>query len=66
MNTSLSLSAVAKLLIPVAQTAWPYLRRMYRERQAGQMPFSVGTDLLEQGVDATFDRLRGGNIDDTW
>jgi hypothetical protein len=30
------------------------------------MPFSISNDLLEQGVDATFDRLRGGNIDDTW
>jgi hypothetical protein len=30
------------------------------------MPFSGRNDLLEQGVDATFDRLRGGNIDNTW
>jgi hypothetical protein len=30
------------------------------------MPFSVSNDILEQGVDATFDRLRWGNIDDTW
>jgi hypothetical protein len=66
MNNPLSLSAVAKPLVSVAQAAWPYLRRMHRERQAGQIPFSVGIDLLEQGVDATFDRLRGGNIDDTW
>jgi len=30
------------------------------------MPFSVDTDVLEQGVDATLARLCGGNIDDTW
>src|SRR5262245_52888190 len=60
------LSAVAKPLVSVAQAIRPYLQRVYRERQAGQMPFSVSNDILEQGVDATFDRLRGGNIDDTW
>jgi len=65
MTNPLSLSAVAKPLVSVAQAAVPYLRRMYRERQAGRMPFSAGTDLLEQSIDATFDRLRGGSIDDT-
>jgi hypothetical protein len=60
------LSTIARPLASVARALWPHLRRMYQERQAGQMPFSVDTDVLEHGVDATLDRLCGGNIDDTW
>ena len=60
------LSTVARPLISVARALWPHLRRMYQERQAGQMPFSVDTDVLEHGVDETLDRLCRGNIDDTW
>jgi hypothetical protein len=66
MTNPLPLSTVAKPLISMAQAVWPHIRRMHRERQAGQTPFGVGNDLLEQGVDATFNRLRGGSIDDTW
>jgi len=39
---------------------------VYRERQAGQMPFSGVNDLLGQRLDETMSRLRGGNVDDTW
>ena len=60
------LSTVARPLASVARAIWPHLRCVYQERQAGQMPFSVDTDVLEHGVDATLDRLCGGNIDDTW
>jgi hypothetical protein len=60
------LSTVARPLASVARALWPHLRRVYQERQAGQMPFRVDTDLLEHGVDATLDRLCGGIIDDTW
>ena len=60
------LSTIARPLASVARALWPHLRRVYQERQAGQMPFSVDTDVLEHGVDATLDRLCGGNIDETW
>jgi hypothetical protein len=30
------------------------------------MPFSGGNDLLERGINDTLDRLRRGNVDDTW
>jgi hypothetical protein len=30
------------------------------------MPFNGANDLLEQGLDTTLNRLRGGNVDDTW
>lgn len=61
-----SLSLLAKPLISVAQAVWRPVRRAYRERQAGQMPFGSGNDLLEQGLDETLDRLRGGTVDATW
>jgi hypothetical protein len=63
---TIPLSAVAKPLVSVAQAIRPHLQRVYRERQAGQMPFGGSNDLMEQGIDATFGRLRGGNVDDTW
>jgi hypothetical protein len=42
-----TLAAVAEPLISMAQAVWPHVRRVYRERQAGQMPFSGGHDLLD-------------------
>lgn len=63
---TIPLSSVARPLVSIAQAIWPYLRRLHQERRTGQMPFSVDTDVLEQGVDATLDRLCRGNIDDTW
>jgi hypothetical protein len=57
-----TLAAVAEPLISIGQAVWPEVRRVYRERQAGQMPFAGGIDLLERGLDETLGRLRGGNV----
>jgi tetratricopeptide (TPR) repeat protein len=61
-----TLSALARPLASVAQALWRPVRSVYRQRQAEQMPFDGGNDLLEQGLDETLNRLRGGNVDDTW
>jgi hypothetical protein len=61
-----TLSLLARPLLSVAGAIWRPVRSVYRERQAGQMPFGGGNDLLEQGLDETMSRLRGGNVDDTW
>jgi len=61
-----TLSAAAEILRPVVQAVSRHVRRIYQERQAGQMPFSGGNDLLERGLDETLGRLRGGNIDGAW
>jgi hypothetical protein len=61
-----TLSLLARPLMSVAQAIWGHVRRVYRERQAGQLPFGDGNDLLEQGLDETMSRLRGGNIDANW
>lgn len=60
------LSALAKPLMSVANVVWSHVRRMYRERQAGQMPIADSTDLLDRGLEETLTRLRGGKVDDTW
>jgi hypothetical protein len=58
-----TLSLLARPLMSVAQAIWRLVRRVYLERQARQLPFGDGNDLLEQGLDETMSRLRGGNID---
>ena len=63
---STSISAIAKILLPVAKALWPKLRRVYRERQAGRMPVSGTDDLLESVMEETLKRLIGGKIDDAW
>jgi tetratricopeptide (TPR) repeat protein len=63
---TVSLSAVASPLISVARAIWPHLGHVYQERRAGQMPFSGGHDPLARGIDDTLDRLRRGNVDNTW
>jgi hypothetical protein len=50
-----TLSALARPLASVAQALWRPVRRVYRERQAGQLPFGGANDLLEQGLDETID-----------
>jgi hypothetical protein len=42
-----TLSLLARPLVSVAQAIWRPVRRVYRERQAGQLPFGGANDLLE-------------------
>ena len=65
MNGS-SVTACAKFLVPMAKMVWPHARRIYRERQAGRMPFIGGTDLLDQEFQETLDRITGGNVNNAW
>jgi hypothetical protein len=52
-NMAETLSLLARPLVSVAQAIWGPVRRVYRERQAGQLPFGGANDLLEQGLDET-------------
>lgn len=61
-----SISAIAKVLLPVAKALSPKVRRVYRERQAGRMPVGGADDLLKKGMEETLNRLIGDKIDDTW
>jgi hypothetical protein len=61
-----SISAIAKVLLPVAKALSPKVLRVYRERQAGRMPVGGADDLLKKGMEETLNRLIGNKIDDTW
>ena len=61
-----SLSHLAFLLRPFVQPAMGLITRLHAERQAGQMPTASLANLLENNLNETLDRLRGGNIGDTW
>ena len=39
--------------------------RLHKEREAGRMP-SVDSDLMENVLDQTLGRLRGGDVDESW
>jgi hypothetical protein len=59
-------STQASPLVSVARAVWPYARRLYQERQAGQMPLGGGIDLLDRSFDQTIARLCAGDVDDGW
>ena len=61
-----NISAIAKVLLPVAKVLSSKVRRVYKERQAGKMPVGGTDDLLEKGMEETLRRLVGGKIDDAW
>ena len=56
----------AKALAPLVRTVATTVRQFHGERQAGQAPIHVQTDLLNQRLRATLRRLQGGRVDDTW
>src|SRR5262245_40574347 len=65
-NMAETLWVLARPLISVARAILRPVRGVYRERQAGQLPFGGGTNLLDQRLHETMSRLRGGNIDANW
>jgi hypothetical protein len=60
------ISSFAKVLIPVAKALSTKVRRVYKEHQAGKMPFEATDDLLENGMEETIHRLVNGKTDDVW
>ncbi len=61
-----SISAIAKVLLPVAKSLSSKVRRVYKERKAGKMPIGGADDLLEKGMEETLNRLVNGKTDDAW
>ena len=63
-----TLSVLASLLRPVAQATFKYAAkyasRLYAERKAERGPTNL--PLMESNLDQTLDRLRRGNIEDSW
>ena len=61
-----SLSALAGPFKPFVDTAFSHAGRLDAERQAGQVPFQNQPNLMDDILNKTLDRLRGGTIDDPW
>ena len=64
MSDPLSLPVLASRLLPLARAVLKAGSRLNAERRAGRVP--VNPNLMDSNLDLTLDRLRGGNIDDTW
>ena len=60
------LSGLAALLKPFVKGSFAQARQLRAERQAGQISFQGLTTLMDSILNATLNRLRGGNIDDNW
>ena len=61
-----SLVILAKPLLPLVKTVSNHCNRLHQERKAGQSPSEQSTDIADEILDQTLDRLRGGNIEDQW
>ena len=61
-----SFGGIAKALQPALKVALRGAARFYAERQAGTDPSTNNTELLEDSLNETLNRLAGGRIDDAW
>ena len=61
-----SLSAFAILLRPFVTSVARHIRRLHAERRAGQMSLSQPSPIVDELLNRTLDRVRGGNIDSGW
>ena len=65
--TELSLSAAASLLLPFVTSVFGRAaRRLFAERRAGQAPFTQRPSIMDEPLNETLNRIRGGNIDSPW
>ena len=60
------LEPLAPLLRFVVTPVRTHVSRLHAERQAALVPVIQPTDLINQALDETLNRLRGGTIEDTW
>lgn len=61
-----SVMTAAKLLVPIATAVSSRIVRLRAERSAAHEPYQIQTDLLDQQLQETLNRLRGGSVDTTW
>ena len=60
------LSSLSRFFVSLVRRAYQHIRRVFSERRAWQRSGKQSTDLMESILNETLDRLRGGNIDDSW
>ena len=63
--TEPSLSAAASLL-PFVTSVFGHARRLSAERQASQAPLAPSSAIMDELLNETLNRIRGGNIDSPW
>ena len=63
--TEPSLSAAASLL-PFVTSVFGHARRLSAERRAGQAPLAPPSSIMDELLNETLNRIRGGNIDSPW
>ena len=61
-----SVIAAAKALLPITKAVVGRFARLQAERSAAHEPRQIQTDLLNQQLRKTLDRLRGGSVDASW
>ena len=59
-------SALASLLRPFVAKVFRHVRRLSAERQAGQVSLTQPSSIMDDSLNETLDRLRGGGIDSDW
>ena len=64
--TEPSPSAAASLLLPFVTSVFGHARRLFAERRAGQAPFAQRPSIMDEPLNETLNRIRGGNIDSPW
>ena len=61
-----SLPASASLLRPLVTSVFRNARHLHAERQAGQVPSTQPSPIMDDLLTETLDRIRGGNINSSW
>ena len=61
-----SVMTAAKVLVPIATAVSSRIARLRAERSAAHEPYQLQPDLLNQQLQETLDRLRGGSVDAPW
>ena len=62
----LFLSALATLLRPFVTRVFAHASRLLAERRAGQGPATQPSSIMDELLNETLDRIRGGSIDARW
>ena len=62
----LPLSALATVLRPFVTSVFRNAPRLLAERRAGQVPMTLPSSLMDDWLNETLDRIRGGSIDSNW
>ena len=61
-----SLSALTSFLRPFVTKVFNHARRLSAERQASQVPLTQPSAIMDESLNETLTRIRGGQIDSGW